>query len=87
MCDSKGCTDSMTMYLGKDRNCAIPSMTATHATVKGLTARIEHLGHKLYMGNFFSSPASFDDLHTKKVYHCGTVRPNRKRMPKNLGIT
>jgi hypothetical protein len=45
MCDSKGYTDSMTMYLGKDRKCASPSMTATHATVRGLAARIERLGH------------------------------------------
>ena len=85
MCDSKGYTDSMTMYLDKGRKCATPSMTATHATVRGLAARVEHLGHKLYMGNFFPSPALFDDLHTKTVYCCGTVRPNRKRMPKNFG--
>ena len=37
------------------------------------------------MGNFFSSPASFDDLHTKTINCCGTVRPNRKWMQKNFG--
>jgi len=84
MCDSKGYTDSMTMYLGKDRKCATPSMAATHATVRRLAARIVHLGHKLYMGNFFSSPALFGNLHNKTVYCCGTVRPNRKGMPKNF---
>ena len=83
--DSKGYTDSMTMYLGKDRNCATTCMTATYATVRGLDARIEHLGHLLYMGNFFSSPLLIGDLHTKTVYCCGTVRPNRKGMPKNFG--
>ena len=86
LCVSKGYTDSMTMHLGKDRKCATPSITATHATVRGLAARIEHLGHKLYMGSFFLSPALFNFLHTKTGYCCGTVRPNRKRMPKNVGL-
>jgi len=57
--------NDMIVYLGKDRKCATTSMTATHATVTGLAARIEHVGHRLYMDSFFSSPALFDDLHTK----------------------
>jgi hypothetical protein len=85
MWDSEGYTDIMTMYIGKDKKCATPTMTAKHATVRGLAARIEHFGHQLYVGNSFSSPALFDDLHTKTVYCCGTVRPNRKGMPKNFG--
>ena len=60
-------------------------MTATHATVTGLATRSGHVEHKLYMGNFFSSPASFDDLHTKTINSCATVRPKRKWMPKNSG--
>jgi hypothetical protein len=60
-------------------------MTATHVTVTDLAARSGHVGHKLYMGNYFSSPASFDDLHTKTMNCCGTVRTNRKWIPKNSG--
>ena len=37
------------------------------------------------MDSFLSSPALFADLHTKTIHCCGTVRPNRKRMPKNFG--
>jgi hypothetical protein len=85
LCDSKGYTYNTTVYLRKDRKRAIPSMAATCATVTGLTARIEHVGHKLYMDNFVSSPALFDDLHTKTENCCGTVRPNRKGMLKNFG--
>ena len=55
----------MMVYLGKDRQCATTSMTAAHATVTELTARIEHVGHRLYVDNFFSSPALFNYLHTK----------------------
>jgi len=64
-CDSKGYTYSMIVYLGKDRKHVTPSMKATHANVTGLAARSGHVGHKLHRGNFFPSPASFDDLHTK----------------------
>jgi hypothetical protein len=54
----------MTMYLGKDRKHATSSFTGAHATVTGLAARIEHVGHNLYMDNFILSPVLFDDLHT-----------------------
>jgi hypothetical protein len=60
-------------------------VTATHATVTGLTTRIENFGHKLYMDNFFSSLDLFDDLHTKAINFCGTVRLNRKGTPRDLG--
>jgi hypothetical protein len=49
--------------------------------------RIENVGHKLYMDNFFSSPELFDDLHTKAINCCGTVRPNHKGMPRDFGKT
>jgi hypothetical protein len=55
-------------------------MRATHATVTGLAARLENVGHKLYMDNFLTSPELFDDLHTK-TNCCGAVRPNRNGMP------
>ena len=67
LCDSKGYTYNMTVYLGKDRKHVTPSMTATHATVTGLATGIEHLGNKLYMDNFFSSPVLFDDVHTMTI--------------------
>ena len=36
------------------------------------------------MDNFFSSPDLFDELAQKKISCCGTVRLNRKGMPKDL---
>jgi hypothetical protein len=44
----------MRVYLGKDRTYTINTMTATHATVVGLMRRVENVGHKPYMENFFS---------------------------------
>jgi hypothetical protein len=74
----------MTVYSGKDRKCETPSLTSTQTTVTGLAARNEQVRHKLYMDNFFLSRALFDDLHTKKINCCGTVRPNRKGTLKNF---
>jgi len=85
VCDYMGYAYNITVYLHKDRKRVTPSMTATHATVTGLAARIEHVGHKLYTDNFVSSPALFDDLHTMTINYCGTVRPNRTGMSKNFG--
>ena len=74
----------MKVYLGKDRQRTVQHATATHATVTELTRKIEGRGHKLYMGNFISSPELFDDLVNKQIYCCGTVRPNRKGIPQDL---
>jgi hypothetical protein len=76
LCDSKGYTYNMSVYLRRDRKRVTASMTATYATVTGLTTRIENFGHILCMDNFFSSPDLFDDLHTKAINCCGTVRLN-----------
>ena len=60
-------------------------MTATHATVRHLTCRVEGLGHTRFMDNFFSSPRLFDDLLRRKIHSCGTVQPKRKDMPSDFG--
>jgi hypothetical protein len=57
-----------------------PPVTASHALVTGCAAKIENMGHKLDMDIIISSPVLFDDLHTKTVNCCGTVRPNRQLM-------
>jgi len=50
-------------------------MTATCATICGLTARTENVAHKLYLENLFLSPELFDDFHMKTI-NCSTVTPN-----------
>jgi hypothetical protein len=40
----------------KENISATDNMTATHATVTRFTSRVESLGHKIFMDNFFSSP-------------------------------
>jgi len=62
LCDESGYTYDMRVYLGTDSHSATDNMTATHATVRHLTSRVEGLGHKIFMDNFFSSPKLFCDL-------------------------
>jgi len=85
LCDEAGYTCAMRVYLGKDSQSATDDMTATHATVRHLTRRVEGLGYKLFLDNFFSSPRLFDDLDGHKINSCGTVRPNRRDMPRDFG--
>jgi hypothetical protein len=87
ICDSLGYTYNMTVYFGEDRKLVTPTMTATHATVTGLTGRIENLGHKLYMDIFFSSPELLDDLQTKAINCCGAVRQNQRGIPMDFQKT
>ena len=85
LCDKSGYTYNMKVYLGRDSSSATDDMTATHATVRHLTCRVEGLGNKLFMDNFFSLPRLFDDLLRRKIHSCRTVRPNRKDMPSDFG--
>lgn len=84
LCDSNGYTYDMKVYLGKDRQCTAQHLTATQAIVTELTRKVEGRGHKLYVDSSFSSPALFDDLTKKKINCCGTVKPNRSGMPRDL---
>jgi hypothetical protein len=75
----------MRVYVGKDSHSTTDDMTATHTGVRHLTHRVEGLGHKLFMNNFFSSPRLFDDLERHKINSCRRVQPDRKDMPADLG--
>jgi len=61
LCDESEYMYDMRVYLGRDSHSAT-DMTATHTTVRHLTCRVEGLGHKIFMDNFFSSPRFLDDL-------------------------
>jgi hypothetical protein len=84
LCDALGYTYDMSVYLGKQRLLATQQMSATHGTVVELVKRVRGLGHKLYMDSYFSSPALIDDLVGRKINCCGTVRNNRRGMPKDI---
>jgi len=74
----------MSVYLGKQRQHAT-AQTATHGTVLQLIRRVEGLGHKIFMGSYFISPALCDELFQRKINACGTVLHDRRGMPRDIG--
>jgi len=81
LCDSLGCTYDMSMYLGKQRQHATAQITAMHGTVLQVIPRVEGMGHKIVMDNYFTSPALFGDLFQRKISACGTVHHDKHGMP------
>jgi len=73
LCDSLGYTYDMSVYLGKQRQPATAEITATHGTVLQVIRGVEGLGHKVFMDNYLTSPALFDDLFQRKISAYGTV--------------
>jgi len=81
LCYSLGYTYDMSVYLGKQRQHATAQITAMHGMVLQVIRRVEGLGHKIFMDNYFTSPALSDDLFQRKINACGTVRHDRRGMP------
>jgi hypothetical protein len=84
-CDSLGYTYDTSVHLGKQRQHAPAEITATHGTVLQVIRRVEGLGHKVFMDNYFTSPTLFDDLFQRKINACGTVCHDRRKMPRDIG--
>jgi len=85
LCDSLGYTYDMSVFLGKQRQNATAQITATHGMVLQVIQRVEGLGHKIFMDNYFAPPALFGDLFHWKINACGTVLRDRCGMPRDIG--
>ena len=75
----------MSMYLGKQWQHATAQITATHRTVLQVIQRVEGLGHKIFMDNYFTLPALFGDLFQRKINVCERVCHDKRGMPQNIG--
>jgi len=71
--------------IGKQQQHATAQMRATHGMVLQVIRRVEGQGHKIFMDNYFTSPALFDDLFQRKIRACRTVRHDRRGMPRDFG--
>lgn len=84
ICDCKtGFINDFIVYTGKDTDI-IPErdLGVAGAVVKTLIHKYLHKGHTLWLDNWYSSSLLFDWLHKNTTNACGTVRKNRKEMPK-----
>ena len=58
--------------------------TKTTKVVMGLLERTNLLdnGHHVYMDNYYTSPELFEEMYYRNTYGCGTVRKNRRGLPR-----
>ena len=72
---------TLKFYKGKDteRDCTLGEHVA-----KRLVVDLEFSYRKLYFDNYFASPVLIDYLYKKGIYAAGTVRVDRKYMPKRI---
>ena len=85
LCDSVGYTCDMSVYSGKQRQHVTAQITSTHRMVLQVIRRVKGLGHKIFMDNYFTLPAVFDDLFQQKTNACGIVRHDRRGIPRDIG--
>ena len=53
------------IFTGKDDSLELNGKGLGHAVVLKLLEELEDRGHHVYLDNWYSSPALFDDLHSK----------------------
>ena len=95
MCESvSGYISAFMVYTGKGschRNDATlnPDCGRTTKTVMTLAenAGVLDKGHRIYMDNFYTSPELIEELLYRDTPACGTVRLNRKGLPKAITKT
>jgi hypothetical protein len=79
------------IYTGKDscldENISLdPVVTTTTKTVLTLASKCNVLdkGHTIYFDNYYTSPELLEELLYRDTLCCGTVRSNRKGLPKSV---
>ncbi|XP_038071966.1 piggyBac transposable element-derived protein 4-like [Patiria miniata] len=75
-----GYTWNLKIYTGQDKS----DTPASTKIVLDLNADLLGKGYTVFLDNWFSSPSLFLELHSHKTNVVGTVRKNRKDMPKDL---
>jgi len=71
---------------GKDDSLGSGDAGLTHAVVMRLVDPIKHRGHHVYTDNFYTSPQLFHDLRANGFGACGTLRLNRRSLPKSIKV-
>ncbi|XP_061169395.1 piggyBac transposable element-derived protein 4-like [Saccostrea echinata] len=78
-----GYVNDFQVYTGRINNA--PEKDLGSRVVLDLIRPIMNKGHHVYCDSFFTSPDLFLELLREDTYACGTVRANRKGLPKDIG--
>jgi hypothetical protein len=77
----KGYMYSFQVYTGKENQ---QEKGFSHRVVMDLCSPMFGTNLSVYMDNFYTGTDLFKDLHIRGILACGTVRANRKGLPKDL---
>ncbi|CAG5009983.1 unnamed protein product [Parnassius apollo] len=81
-CSSTGYLFQFDLYTGKKRGGTETGLG--ESVVLQLSESLQGIGCEIYFDNFFNSPNLQYTLMSKNIKACGTVRSNRKNVPKNM---
>lgn len=83
LCDKSGYTYAVKLYMGKGTVDTTENSVAT-AIVMELMEKSLNKGHNLYADNYYTSVPLASLLISNNTHLAGTLRSNRKELPKNL---
>ena len=82
LCEHTGYVWNVLVYCGKMD--PISGFGHAETVVLKLMEKLLDRGHALYVDNFYTSVPLAEALLNRKTLLCGTVRKNRKHLPKKL---
>ncbi|KAF7685756.1 PiggyBac transposable element-derived protein 4 [Cucumispora dikerogammari] len=82
LCDRNGYVWNASIYCGKEDRIA--GVGHSEAVVKDLIDPLLDKGYHLYVDNFYTGIPLAKDLMEHNTHVCGTLRRNRKFLPKNV---
>ncbi|XP_045778520.1 piggyBac transposable element-derived protein 4-like [Maniola jurtina] len=82
LCTPDGYTFNVNVYTGKGDNGR--ELNHGKETVMRLIRGLENEGRTVVTDNFYNSIDLAEELLCKKTFLCGTLRPNRKGLPKRI---
>lgn len=83
LCSVDGYTNNVIVYTGKNEK--VEGQAHSETMVHELLKSVENKeGHYLFADNFYSSIPLAKKLFDEKVVYCGTLRANRKGIPKSF---
>lgn len=83
-CSESGYLYEIDIYCGKNDQSGVG---LGESVVLNLTRRLHHSYITIHCDNFFTSPSLVKALLDNGLYYVGTVRPNRKFMPKSFKVS